>query len=69
MAKRTFVYKDAKSDKFWSIDVSGKKYTVNYGKTGTDGQTSVKEFDSPDECKKAAEKIIAEKTKKGYTEK
>jgi predicted DNA-binding WGR domain protein len=68
MAKRTFVYKDAKSDKFWSIEVSGTKYTVNYGRTGTAGQTQVKEFDSAAECKKAAEKKIAEKTKEGYTE-
>jgi predicted DNA-binding WGR domain protein len=68
MAKRTFVYKDDKSDKFWSIEVSGTKFTVNYGKTGTAGQTQVKEFDSAAECKKAAEKKIAEKTKEGYTE-
>jgi hypothetical protein len=42
--------------------------TVNYGKLGTDGQTQVKSFASPEEATKAAEKLVAEKTKKGYVE-
>jgi len=71
MAKkvRTFVYEDDKSSKFWTIETDGKGYTVKYGKTGTNGQTTTKEFDSDEACQKAAEKVIKEKTGKGYVEK
>jgi predicted DNA-binding WGR domain protein len=41
---------------------------VNYGKLGTDGQTQVKTFATAEEATKAADKLIAEKTKKGYQE-
>lgn len=66
--KRVFVFQDFKSQKFWSVDVQGTDVVVNYGKLGTDGQTQVKNFASPEEAEKAAGKLIAEKTKKGYVE-
>jgi predicted DNA-binding WGR domain protein len=66
--KRTFIYTDEKSNKFWSIETEGTGFTVTFGKTGTDGQKSEKSFASDDECQKAADKLIAEKTKKGYVE-
>jgi predicted DNA-binding WGR domain protein len=67
-AKRTFVYTDEKTSKFWSIEVNGASYTVNYGKTGANGQTQEKSFDSEEACRTAADKVIAEKVKKGYAE-
>jgi predicted DNA-binding WGR domain protein len=71
MAKiiRTFTYEDDKSSKFWTIEIDGSRYTVKYGKTGTNGQTASNEFDSTEACQKAAEKVIKEKTGKGYVEK
>ena len=66
---RTFVYEDGKSNKFWTIEVNGKSYTVTYGKTGTKGQTSTKDFDTEEVCQKEADKKIKEKTGKGYVEK
>ena len=66
--KRTFTYTDEKSNKFWTIEVSGSNYTVNYGKAGTAGQTQTKDFVDEAACRKAADKLIAEKIKKGYTE-
>lgn len=66
--KRVFVFQDFKSQKFWSIDVRGTDVVVNYGKLGTDGQTQVKNFSSVEEAEKAAAKLVAEKTKKGYVE-
>ena len=66
--KRVFVFQDFKSQKFWSIDVVGTDVTVNYGKLGTDGQTQVKNYSTAEEAEKAANKLIAEKTKKGYVE-
>jgi predicted DNA-binding WGR domain protein len=65
---RRFEYTDAKSNKFWEISVVGKKVTVRYGRIGTEGQVQVKNYDSPAEAKRAAEKQIAEKVKKGYSE-
>jgi len=62
--KRVFVFQDFKSQKFWSIDVQGNEITVQYGKLGTDGQTQVKTFGTPEEAEKQAGKLIAEKTKK-----
>lgn len=66
--KRTFTYSDDKSSKFWSIEINGSGFTVNYGKTGTSGQIQTKDFADDAACKKAADKLIAEKTKKGYIE-
>ena len=66
--KRVFVFQDFKSQKFWSIEVVGTDVTVNYGKLGTDGQTQVKNYATTEDAEKAANKLIAEKTKKGYVE-
>ncbi|PSL26368.1 WGR domain-containing protein [Chitinophaga ginsengisoli] len=63
-----FIYQDGKSDKFWDIEITGDQFTVYYGKTGTQGQTQTKEYASEEECRKAAEKLIAEKVKKGYSQ-
>ena len=66
--KRVFIFQDFKSQKFWSIDVVDTEVTVVYGKLGTTGQTQSKQYSSGEEANKAAEKLIAEKTKKGYVE-
>src|SRR5690606_32168184 len=61
-------YIDGNSDKFWEIETSGASHTVTYGRNGTDGQSKTKSFDSEEACLKDAEKLINEKTKKGYSE-
>ncbi len=65
---RTFQYSDAKSHKFWNIEVSGKSFTVTFGKVGTAGQTQSKTFASDKLAQAEAEKLIREKLKKGYAE-
>lgn len=65
---REFVFKDGSSDKFWRIELAGDSFEVTFGKTGTKGQTQTKSFGSAAEAKKAHDALIAEKTKKGYTE-
>ncbi len=65
---RTFQYSDAKSHKFWSIEVTGDSFTVTFGKVGTAGQTQTKTFASPEKAQAEADKLIKEKLKKGYTE-
>ena len=66
--KKHLKYIDGNSDKFWQIEVSEINYTVTYGKNGTSGISQTKTFSNAEECLKAAEKILAEKTKKGYSE-
>ena len=66
--KRVFIFQDFISQKFWSIDVQDVNVIVNYGRLDTKGQTQLKTFDSPEKAQNQAEKLIAEKTKKGYVE-
>jgi uncharacterized protein (TIGR02996 family) len=55
------------SNKFWEIKLSGTSFTTTYGKIGANGQTTIKEFESPIDAKREYDKLVAEKTKKGYT--
>jgi len=66
--KRELVYMDAKSSKFWNIELSGKSYTVTYGRIGTDGQSLTKSFPSEEAARKDAEKLVKEKVGKGYVD-
>lgn len=61
-------YIDGTSDKFWEIQTAGSTHTVTYGRNGTAGQSKSKTFDSEEACLKDADKLISEKTKKGYSE-
>jgi len=67
-ASRRLEFNDGKSSKFWEIEVADAQFTVRYGKIGTSGQTQTKEFVDAAAAAKAAEKLIAEKTGKGYQE-
>ena len=68
MARREFHFTEGTSNKFWTIELSGKSFTVRFGRIGTDGQTQTKELAGADEAKKAYDKLVAEKIKKGYQE-
>jgi uncharacterized protein (TIGR02996 family) len=65
---RTFQLSDASSHKFWNIEVKGNSFTVTYGKIGTAGQSQTKTFKDAATTQAEADKLIKEKTKKGYTE-
>lgn len=66
--KRELVYMDAKSSKFWNIELAGNSYNVTYGRIGTDGQSLAKSFDSEEKARKEVEKLIKEKLGKGYVD-
>lgn len=66
MGKAYYELSDGKSHKFWEIEVKGKGVTVRYGKVGAAGQMTVKTFGSASEAKAHAEKVTAERQKKGY---
>lgn len=65
---RTFEFKDARSHKFWHITLKGKQFTVTYGRVGAKGQTQAKDFSTAKAAEAAHDKLIAEKTAKGYVE-
>jgi predicted DNA-binding WGR domain protein len=68
MNYRSLRYTDDKSDKFWSIVLSGCSHTVNYGQYGKDGQVQTKDFPTEDAARKSCDKLVAEKLKKGYVD-
>lgn len=63
---RYFELEDSKSSKFWEVSVEGCDVTVRYGRIGTNGQTRTKSFADEDAAQAHAEKLIVEKTGKGY---
>ena len=65
---RYFEFVEGASAKFWEIRVEGSSFFTRYGKIGTDGQMTQKNFDDGDKTQAEANKLIAEKTKKGYKE-
>ncbi len=65
---RRFEFREGSSSKFWESDVEGSVHTVRFGAIGSDGQVKKKSFASPAAAKAEAEKLIKEKTKKGYVE-
>jgi len=67
--KRYFEFSDSKSYKFWQIELVEATCTVTYGKIGTAGQEKLTTYDSAEKAQKEADKLVAEKTRKGYVEK
>jgi predicted DNA-binding WGR domain protein len=59
-------FEEGNSSKFWRARVEGKTLYVNYGKIGSNGQTQVKDFASPDVATREYDKLVNEKRKKGY---
>jgi predicted DNA-binding WGR domain protein len=66
--KRYFELVDDKSSKFWEISIDGNDVTVRFGRIGAKGQTRTKTFTSTAAAKSHAEKLVGEKTGKGYEE-
>jgi predicted DNA-binding WGR domain protein len=64
--RREYQLVEGKSAKFWAIELDGPRYTVQFGRIGTAGQTQTKEFKTPAEAQKAYAKLVQEKVKKGY---
>ncbi|EGJ0171073.1 WGR and DUF4132 domain-containing protein [Escherichia coli] len=65
---RHFIYQDEKSHKFWAVEQQDNELHISWGKIGTHGQSQIKSFADAAAAAKAQQKLIAEKTKKGYVE-
>jgi DNA ligase-1 len=65
---RRFEFVGGGSDKFWAVAVNGPTVVVQFGRNGTAGQTNTKSFEDSTAAQKHAEKLIRQKTGKGYVE-
>ncbi|WOO39356.1 STM4015 family protein [Rubellicoccus peritrichatus] len=68
MKRCELVYMDAKSSKFWNLELNGSRHSLAYGRIGTDGQKKEKDFDSEEKAEAAFHKLVKEKMAKGYVE-
>jgi DNA ligase-1 len=66
--KRYFEFVEGSSSKFWEISQNGSDVTVRFGRIGTDGQSDSKALADAAAAARHAEKLIKEKTGKGYQE-
>src|SRR5262249_24951048 len=66
--RRTFVFTDEESNKFWNIELRGARTLVTFGKVGSKGQTQLKDFPDEEAARRAHDKLVAEKLAKGYVE-
>ena len=66
--QKHFEFRDGKSEKFWNIKLESDSHTVSYGRIGTTGQNKTKSFADSTKAKEAFDKLIKQKTGKGYVE-
>lgn len=66
--KRRFEMIEGASKKFWEVSVDGAAFTVTFGRIGSAGSTKTTPCASPAAAQAEADKLIKEKTKKGYQE-
>lgn len=67
-AVRHFEFEEGSSSKFWEVSVKDCEMTVRYGRIGNAGKTTVKTFADAAAAGREADRLIAEKTGKGYVE-
>ncbi len=65
---RRFEFVAGSSAKFYEITVAGCDVTVRYGRIGVSGQTQTKSFADAAAAQHYADKLVAQKTSKGYVE-
>jgi predicted DNA-binding WGR domain protein len=58
--------KKGTSNKFWEIELAGKVVTTTYGRIGAKGQKTIKKLATPAAANVFHDRLVAEKTRKGY---
>src|SRR5580704_4484960 len=61
-----YEFSEGSSNKFWDITQTGSSLRISFGKIGANGQTQLQELGSPSAAQKEHDRLVAEKTKKGY---
>ena len=62
-----YEFSEGSSNKFWEITLQGTSFKTTYGKIGTPGTSTLKEFGDAGKAQKEYDKLIAEKTRKSYS--
>ncbi len=65
---RSLRFEQGSSRKFWRASLRGTELTVTYGRLGSSGQSTVKQFDSVERAQREMDKLVGEKLRKGYEE-
>lgn len=65
---RYFELQEGTSSKFWEISLNVNTITTRYGKIGTQGKTTQKDLENPVKAQQEYDKLVKEKTAKGYQE-
>lgn len=65
---RRFEFAEGASNKFWEIAQDGTDLQIRWGRIGTQGQSQTKTFADAAKARSALDKLVAEKTGKGYAE-
>jgi predicted DNA-binding WGR domain protein len=65
---RHFEFVSDTSAKFWEIVQQGNQVTVRFGRLDTPGQTQTKTFRDDGAASRHVEKMVGQKTTKGYVE-
>jgi predicted DNA-binding WGR domain protein len=65
---RRFECREDGASKFWEVWVEGERLFTRHGRIGSDGRVTDKVFASGAEAERARDKLIKEKTGKGYVE-
>ena len=65
---RRFELTEGSANKFWEIKVADQTLTVHFGRIGTQGQSKAKSFADDRAASTERDKLIREKTGKGYVE-
>lgn len=68
-AKRYFESTEDGAGKFWEVWTEGADVTTRWGRVGSSGQQKTKTLATPEKAAAEADKLVAEKTSKGYAEK
>ena len=65
---RRFEFVEGTSSKFWEVERKGSTLVITFGRIGTAGQTQEKAHGSDAAAESALDKLVREKTGKGYSE-
>lgn len=66
--KRYFEFSDGNSNKFWEVELNGVSVTTRWGRIGSSGQSTTKEFADIEKAQSEYDKLVGEKVRKGYIE-
>ncbi len=65
---RRFEFAEGSSNKFWAVERDGSDLNIHWGRVGTNGQSQTKSFSDAAAATVALDKLVKEKTGKGYAE-